>query len=324
MDKARKQYIQSCEVSEVATVDLGGYKQKIAIEGKTKDLPVVICLHGGPGSPVPFSVGCRGLFPEWTDKAIMVYWDQLGCGANNRLIDDSFKTEHFVDMTCDLVEYIKLKFPENRVYLFGVSWGSILSLNAALRIPEKLDGVFVYGQVLKNLFFNGEVESAFDGAPEKVKKTVSEILQTGTGCDDKILNKNLKTLYKLLGKYTNAYTNKNAAPAPIGKIVKGLMTSPDYTFRDFMAVVKNGYANNTSLLREHLNSDLSPKLCDLKVKYLMLQGDTDIVTSTANVLKAVEGCGNKNVTVNVVKNSGHMPSSEAMNECFYTLLQFVQ
>ena len=324
MDKARRQYIQSCEVSELATVELGGYKQKILIEGKTKDLPVVICLHGGPGSPVPFSVGCRGLFPEWTQKAIMVFWDQLGCGINNRKIDDSFKTENFVDMTCELAEYIKSRFPENKLFLFGVSWGSLLSLNTALRKPEKLDGVFVYGQVLKNLFFNGEVLSAFEGAPEKVMKKVRAILETGVDCDDKILNKNLKTLYKLLSKYTDAYTNKNAEPAPIGKIVKGLMASPDYSFRDFIAVVKNGYAKNTSLLREHLNSDLSPKLSGLQVKYLMLQGDTDIVTSTANVLKAVENCGNKNVTVKVVKNSGHMPSSEAMNECFQTLLQFVQ
>lgn len=324
MNKERRNYIKSCEVSELAQPVLGGYKQKILIEGKTRDLPVVICLHGGPGSPVPFSVGCRGLFPEWTEKAIMVFWDQLGCGANNRKIDDGFKTENFVDMTCDLVEYIKQKFPENKLFLFGVSWGSILSLNAALRIPEKLDGVFVYGQVLKNLFFNGEVEAAFEGAPEKVKKTVSKILETGVECDDKILNKNLKKLYKLLSKYTDAYTNKNAAPAPIGKIIKGLLQSPDYTFRDFIAVVKNGYADNTSLLREHLNSDLSPELSGLNVKYLMLQGDTDIVTSTSNVLKAVEGCGNKNVTVKVVKNSGHMPSAEAMNECFQTLLQFVQ
>lgn len=29
------------------------------IEGKNKDLPVVITLHGGPGTPIPFSVGCR-------------------------------------------------------------------------------------------------------------------------------------------------------------------------------------------------------------------------------------------------------------------------
>ena len=76
MNKTRKQYIKSCEVSEVVTLTLGGYEQKVLIEGKRKDLPVVITLHGGPGSPVPFSVGCRGLFPEWTSKAIMVFWDQ--------------------------------------------------------------------------------------------------------------------------------------------------------------------------------------------------------------------------------------------------------
>ena len=32
------------------------------IEGKSKDNPIVITLHGGPGTPIPFSVGCRGLY----------------------------------------------------------------------------------------------------------------------------------------------------------------------------------------------------------------------------------------------------------------------
>lgn len=52
MDKTRSAYISSCEVSEIAEVTLGGYSQKIAIEGKSKSLPVVITLHGGPGSPL--------------------------------------------------------------------------------------------------------------------------------------------------------------------------------------------------------------------------------------------------------------------------------
>lgn len=281
-------------------------------------------LHGGPGSPVPFSVGCRGLFPEWTDKVVMVYWDQLGCGINNYKLDDSFRIESFVQMTCELVDYIKQRFSENKLYLFGVSWGSILALNCALRVPEKLDGAFVYGQVLKNLFFNDEVAHAFDNASEKAKQTVKKILETGTDCEYEVLDKNLKMLYKLLSKYTNAYFNKNAKRAPIGKIVFGLLTSPDYSLKDFKAVMKNGYANNKSLWKELLNIDLTPLLAELKIKYLLLQGETDIVTSTANVLKAVEGCGNKNVTVKVVKNSGHMPSVEAMDECFRTLLQFIR
>ena len=94
----RKKYINSCEISELITIQLCEIKQKILIEGKSKNLPVVIMLHGGPGSPIPFSIGCRGLFPEWTNKAIIVYWDQLGCGINNYQLDDSFHIENFIQI----------------------------------------------------------------------------------------------------------------------------------------------------------------------------------------------------------------------------------
>lgn len=324
MNKARKNYIESCEVSELLTLNLGGYEQKVLAEGRRRELPVVICLHGGPGSPVPFAAGCRGLFPEWTDRAIMVYWDQLGCGINNRKIDDGFSVESFVSMTCDLVGEIKDRFPHNRLYMFGISWGSVLALNSALRVPEKIDGVFVYGQVLKNLFFNGEVASAFAAAPAKVKRDVQKILKTGYDCQYRILDKNLKKMYKYLNAYTDAYFNKNSPPAPLGEIVRGLLSSPDYSFKDFIAVMHNGYRRNTTLWRELLKADYSPLLSDIKVKYLILQGDTDIIASTANVKKAAESCGNKNVTVKVIKNSGHMPSAAAMEECFRNLLEFIK
>ena len=52
--------------AEICTFSLGGYPQKVLIEGRSQELPVVITLHGGPGTPIPFSVGCRGLFPEFT------------------------------------------------------------------------------------------------------------------------------------------------------------------------------------------------------------------------------------------------------------------
>ncbi len=324
MNKQRKQYIKSCEVSELAVLTLGGYKQKVLFEGRKKELPVVITLHGGPGSPVPYSVGCRGLFPEWTDKAIMVYWDQLGCGANNFKIDDGFSIDSFVNMTCDLVCEVGKKFPENKIFLFGISWGSILALKTAVNIPERLDGVFVYGQVLKNLFFNEEILSAFGNAPAKARQTVEKILATGYGCEDGVLDKNLKTLYRLLRKHTDAYINKNAKPAPMGRIVKGLLTSPDYKFKDFKAVMKNGCAGNTKLWRELLSLDLTDLLGGVRVRYLLLQGDTDAVTSTEYALEAVKNCNNKNVSVKVVKNSGHIPSADAMAQCFNSLLEFIR
>lgn len=321
MDKTRRAYISSCEVSEIAEVTLGGYSQKIAIEGKSKSLPVVITLHGGPGSPVPFSVGCRGLFPEWTDAAVMVYWDQLGCGINNAAVD-GLNTEAFVNMTVDLVGEIKKRFPENKLYLFGISWGSVLALKTAVRVPELLNGVLVYGQVLKNLFFNDEVLSAFESAPKGKRLVVHNIIKTNTDCEYKVLDANMKKLYKLLKKHTNAYTNKNSKPLAVGKIVKGLIASPDYTFKDFKAIVNNGYRQNEILWRELLDADLTDELSNVRVKYLLLQGDTDIITSTKFLLS--ENFGNENVTVRVIKNSGHIPSAAAMEECFETLKQFIQ
>ena len=57
----RNKLIAANEISEIIAVDLNGYEQKILVEGKRKDLPIVITLHGGPGTPIPFSVGCRGM-----------------------------------------------------------------------------------------------------------------------------------------------------------------------------------------------------------------------------------------------------------------------
>ena len=88
MNRQRKAIIEANKVSTVEEFILGGYPQKVLIEGKTKDLPVVITLHGGPGSPIPFCVGARGLFPEFTDKCILVSWDQYGCGINNAKLPD--------------------------------------------------------------------------------------------------------------------------------------------------------------------------------------------------------------------------------------------
>ena len=121
LNKKRKEIIANNEVSEIHTLNLGGYNQKILVEGKKKDLPIVIFLHGGPGTPIPFSVGCRGLFPQFTDKFIMVYWDQLGCGINNHVIDEQFTIETFVNMTKDLICEIKKMFPDNPIYIFATS-----------------------------------------------------------------------------------------------------------------------------------------------------------------------------------------------------------
>lgn len=63
MNKTRKNTIKTNELSEMRTYTLNGYEQKILIDGKKKENTIVIFLHGGPGSPIPFSAGQPGNVP---------------------------------------------------------------------------------------------------------------------------------------------------------------------------------------------------------------------------------------------------------------------
>ncbi len=304
----RKQIIKLNQISELYTFNLGGFEQKVLIEGRTKDLPVLISLHGGPGNPIPFSAGCRGLFPQFTDKFLMVYWDQLGCGINNYVIDDSFSIESFVQMTMDLIGEVKKLFPGNKCYLFATSWGSILSAKAVEENPDIIDGAVVCGQLVKDVFFNDEVKETLRSAniPQKKMAQIEKANADNYKPDD------LQTISMCLQKYTNAYMNKNGKKVPMGKMILGLMTSPDYTFADFKAVVLNGYRGNNSIWQEILKMDLSPILSRVKIPYIIYQGDTDIVASTKLVEQLVKDASNPNLQYKVIADMGHYPGADMM------------
>lgn len=304
----RKNISTNNEISDLISLSLNGYEQKILIEGKSRTLPVVITLHGGPGTPIPFSVGCRGLFPEFTDNFIMVYWDQLGCGINNCIIDDVFSIDDFVKMTEDLIKEIKKRFVDNKILIFSTSWGSILSAKLLERNPNAVDGVIASGQIIKNVFLCEEVMNELDKS--KISRKKMDKIRTVTA--DNYSGKDLQLISTSLRKYTNAYQNKIGAKAPMGSIIKGLLTSPDYKFKDFKAIMVNGYMKNNSLWKEILRIDLSEILGGVEIPYLLLQGDTDIVASTQTAKSLVSNCSNPNLRIQVISNTGHMPGVEMM------------
>lgn len=312
------------EVSKIYTFTLGNMPQKVLIEGKSNELPVVINLHGGPGNPIPFSVGCRGLFPVFTDNFLMVYWDQLGSGINDYKLKDEFTVDSFVDMTADLIDEVKKLFPGNKVILFGMSWGSVLTLKVLKKLQDRcddgqadihVDAVVVWGQVLKNLFLNEEVYTSLEkaGLSEKKMQRIRAITP------DNFTDKDMQFLSGAIRKYTDGYNNKKGEAAPMGPIIKGLLKSPDYTLKDFKAIMINGTATSTKLWPELLKIDLTDELKAVTVPYHILQGDTDIITSTKDLVKVVDAMDNPNVRYQVVPNSGHMPGKEGMDAVFEAL-----
>jgi pimeloyl-ACP methyl ester carboxylesterase len=80
----RRQYGRSTKITsengiqENTFIKLGGMKQFVSIRGKNTANPVILILHGGPGSPISL-VGYHwqtGLELDYT----LVNWEQRGCG----------------------------------------------------------------------------------------------------------------------------------------------------------------------------------------------------------------------------------------------------
>lgn len=305
----RKRYIESCQISQIRTYRLNGYPQKVLLEGKDSAAPILLFLHGGPGSPLPLCAGSRGLFPEITDRFVLVCWDQLGCGLNDYPIDDTFSIESFVEMTVDLIRALRADFPENPINLFGVSWGSVLAAKAAARLPDLIHSVLVYGQVTKELFFNREVFDTLEKAVlnRRERETLARLKAA-----DPIRQEDIMAMAKLIRSRTEGYQAKNGGKMPMAKFLFGLLTSPDYRFRDCKAVAVNGTRKNHSLFRELMTLDLRSTLAEIAVPYLMMQGDTDIVTSTKAIQAFVKEAGNRHLRFVLVKDSGHMPGGKGM------------
>lgn len=127
-----------------------------------------------------------------------------------------------------------------------------------------------------------------------------------------------------VGKYTYGNTNPNGRKAPMGGIIMGLLTSPDYKFRDFKAIMVNGCQGNLTLWKEILALDLSDVLRNVKVPYVMLQGDTDIVATTEYVQEIAENSENPNLQCSIVKNCGHLPSADMMDTMFRALVDLTK
>ncbi|MBW2397362.1 MAG: alpha/beta fold hydrolase, partial [Deltaproteobacteria bacterium] len=147
-------------IESLEVIQLGGVPQTIYLRGRDQDNPVLLFLHGGPG--VPSMPGARefGLLLE--EHFVVVHWDQRGAGnsCSSDVPDESLHFEQYLADTLELVNLLRHRFDDDKIYLLGHSWGSVLGLVTAQRHPDLLHAYVGMGQVVNGLR-NEEVSLRF-------------------------------------------------------------------------------------------------------------------------------------------------------------------
>jgi pimeloyl-ACP methyl ester carboxylesterase len=138
--------ILPASVARMEYVELGGVKQWICVRGESVDKPLLLILHGGPGTPevLPFRRYDAGLEKDF----IVVNWDQRGSGKSYSplMTADSMTIEQILSDAHELVGSLKQSFNKEKIYLLGHSWGSILGALLASRYPEDFHAYIGMGQ----------------------------------------------------------------------------------------------------------------------------------------------------------------------------------
>ncbi|MCC6617245.1 MAG: alpha/beta fold hydrolase [Anaerolineae bacterium] len=134
-------------IAEMTTVDLNGSEQWITIRGHNLDNPVLLFLAGGPGGSE--LVMTRRYLGELEKHFIVVNWDQPGTGKSYNAVPMAELTpQRFVDDGIALTTYLRERFGQDRIYVLGESWGSILGIWMVQQHPEMYYAFVSSGQMV--------------------------------------------------------------------------------------------------------------------------------------------------------------------------------
>ena len=133
-------------INEELYVELNGSTQWISIYGEDADNPVLLYLHGGPGSAT--SMFDYVITRKWADVYTVVTWDQRGCGKSAGSGAEDLSCEQLVEDGLALAKFLRERLGVDTITLLGHSWGSYLGCRMALDRPEYFDCYIGTGQLV--------------------------------------------------------------------------------------------------------------------------------------------------------------------------------
>ncbi len=269
-------------VAELVEVELGGHRQWIEARGASDDLPILLYLSGGPGqSDLAFS---RALLEPLTADFLVVGYDQRGNGKSYPDLDPTTLTlDRAVADVVDLARWLCDRYGQQKVYLLGESWGTLLGTLAVQRAPELFHGYVASGQMadphetdagiydgLRQLATDTGDSELLDGLTRMGPPPYRSVFDYGE----------VMLRYPLLeGEYTPpAAYRERAASAGLGPF--GVL-GQEYGPLDKLNVLRGLLDTFTVMYPQLREVDLREQVTSLDVPVVVMAGEHELVARTA-------------------------------------------
>jgi|TARA_B100001964_G_scaffold77863_1_gene88180 pimeloyl-ACP methyl ester carboxylesterase len=264
-------------VETLETVAIGGIEQWIQVRGKDRDNPVILYLHGGPGSTMMPSG--HAFQSDWENAFTVVQWDQRGAGktrnTNGKVGLEVMTLDRMVEDAREVTLYLLQRFGRQRIFILGHSWGSYLGIRLALQYPELYHAYVGTGQMVniyknERLSYYGIVALAEERGNQEALAALEELGPPPYTQEQLMVQR--EWLMKLGGAF---YGETNVIPQ-----IKIIATAPEYSLLDIYAFFNGG--SSIELVYDSLMAvDLPSRGLDFQIPIFFFLGRHDYVTPSS-------------------------------------------
>ena len=288
-------------VAVLEPVNLGDMEQWLLIRGEDRNNPVLLWLHGGPGSAqMPIA---HAFNSEMEKDFIVVHWDQRGAGKSNpRNFDESTMTiKQYVQDAHELTLYLKEEYNQEKIYLLGHSWGTQFGILLAQAYPEDYHAYIGVSQVVDPLR-NGDLSWPW---------LATQVEISGSQKDQKRLQKlggppfAEHDRYVSFAKMIEAYGG--GTDIPFSRLVQAALAAPEYTLRNYPAWFNGANRGSGPMWDSTLDFNLMEDVPRLEVPTYFLMGVNDHNTDPRLVQEYLEVLEAPHKEIILFENAAHTP-----------------
>lgn len=299
-------------ISEKVWSEINGIKQGMFIRGENAQNPVILYLHGGPGTPLLQFITYLEKKERLEKYFTICYWDQRGAGMTyDKSTDPSTMTvNQMVEDTHEVTEYLKSRFGQNKIYLLGHSWGSYLGVKTIEKYPENYLAYIGIGQVTNqteserlayNYMLNHAKEIGDHAVIEKLEK------YDPYADDFPQLNYLVKVRTSILNKYGIGHMHQGVT---FPEILKSLLVFKGYSVREKINWLHGADFSMTYLFPPILKDNLFKSSIKVKIPFYITQGAYDYQVSHVLAKKYLDSIEAPKKAFFLFSNSAHSPNLE--------------
>lgn len=135
-------------IAELSSIEIGNLQQWLLIRGEDRSNPILLWLHGGPGSAqMPIH---RAFTGPLEGEFVIIHWDQRGAGKSNHegFREETMTLNRYIQDVRELTLKLKERFNREKIFLLGHSWGTQLGILTVQLCPDDYHAFISVAQVV--------------------------------------------------------------------------------------------------------------------------------------------------------------------------------